>query len=183
MASDLSRSLSLLTAALFRAAFLFLLPAMVLLPRRADAAHVKGRYIQYKYNGVGASSGTSNYTITVTVFFSCVTQGPRVSLYLGIFNASTRALVTSKSINATTALTVSKTSFSPCMSDPPSICYEIYTYIFAVRDSGTSPLGSGVTIDPVTGLISGTAPSTTGEYVVAVPGKAGREHERNRFGL
>jgi hypothetical protein len=29
-------------------------------------------------------------------------------------------------------------------------------------------MGPTVTIDPLTGLISGTAPSTTGDYVVAV---------------
>lgn len=287
MASDLSRSLSLLTAALSRAAFFFLLLAMLGLPREGYAAHVKGGYIQYKYNGVGSSSGTSNYTITVTVFFSCTVAGPRDAVYLGVFNASTHALVASKSISTTTSTTVSKTSFSPCMSDPPSICYEIYTYVYtldladisagyilAVQDayrtdgiinisnsgsdgitidamipgvingtdyhtnsspgfafndtaiicyngnfsylfsatdnvdgdslsygfgsglnvanasgqtssvapgsppysaltyvsgySGTSPLGSGVTIDPATGLITGAAPATTGEYVVAV---------------
>ena len=256
-------------------------------PNEASAMHVKGGYIQYKYNGVGSSTGTSNYTITVTVFFSCTAQGPRDAVYLGVFNASTNVLVASKSISTTTSTTVTKTTFSPCMSDPPSICYEIYTYVYtldlanisagyivAVQDayrttgiiniansssdgitinanipgtingtdyhtnsspsftfndtaiicyngsfsypfsasdnidddslsysfgnglnvtnasgntstnapgnppytsltyntgySGTSPLGSGVTIDPVSGLISGTAPSTTGEYVVAV---------------
>lgn len=34
--------------------------------------------------------------------------------------------------------------------------------------SGLSPLGPGVTIDPITGTISGTAPATPGLYVVAV---------------
>lgn len=34
--------------------------------------------------------------------------------------------------------------------------------------SGTQPMGSGVTINPVTGLISGIAPSTLGEYVISV---------------
>ncbi len=34
--------------------------------------------------------------------------------------------------------------------------------------SGTAPLGSGVTINPVTGVISGIAPAITGVYVVAV---------------
>ena len=48
------------------------------------AAHVKGGYIQYIYNGAGSTSGTSSYTITVTVFFSCTTAGPRGSVYLGI---------------------------------------------------------------------------------------------------
>jgi gliding motility-associated-like protein len=178
MASDLSRSLSLLTAALFRAAFLFLLLMMLGIPRRAYGAHVKGGYIQYKYNGVGSSSGTSNYSITVTVFFSCVTQGPRASVYLGIFNASTHALVASQSINTTTSTTVTKTTFSPCMSDPPSICYEIYTYVYtvdlanisagyilAVQDAyrtdgiiNISNSGSdGITIDAnIPGTISGT---------------------------
>jgi len=34
--------------------------------------------------------------------------------------------------------------------------------------SGSQPMGSGVTIDPRTGIISGIAPSLTGEYVVCV---------------
>jgi gliding motility-associated-like protein len=250
------------------------------------AMHVKGGYIQYIYNGAGATSGTSSYTITVTVFFSCTAAGPRASVYLGIFNASTDALVASQDISTTTSATVTKTTYSPCMSDPPTICYEIYTYVYtvdladisagyvlAIQDayrtdgiinisnsgsdgitinatipgtisgidyhansspsfifkdtaiicydgsftypfsatdpdgdslsyafgdglnvssasantsgsvpasppytsltyltgySGALPLGSGVTINAVTGLISGTAPATTGEYVVAV---------------
>ncbi len=264
-----------------------ILALMFFCPNRASAHHVKGGYIQYKYNGAGSTSGSSNYTVTITVFFSCTAQGPRESVYLGVFNASTDALVASKSISTTTATTVTKQYYSPCMSNPPTICYEIYTYVYsldlpnitagyvlAVQDayrtdgiinitnsssdgitvnasipgtisgtdyhtnsspsfvfndtaiicynghfsypfsatdnidgdslsysfgnglnvtnaggntsgsvpgnppytsltyasgySGTSPLGSNVTIDPVTGLISGNAPSTTGEYVVAV---------------
>ncbi len=34
--------------------------------------------------------------------------------------------------------------------------------------SGTSPLGSSVTINPLTGVISGIAPAQTGEYVISV---------------
>ncbi len=34
--------------------------------------------------------------------------------------------------------------------------------------SGTQPMGAGVTINPVTGIISGFAPSITGEYVLCV---------------
>ena len=248
--------------------------------------HVKGGYIQYKYNGVGSTSGTSNYTITITVFYSCTTNGPKDNVYLGVFNASTNAAVVTQQINTTTDVTLSKTTYNPCMSDPPSICYEVYTYVYSVdlpdiaagyvlavqsalrtdgiinitnsgsdgitltatipgtingvdyhknsspgflfKDtaivcyngpftydfsatdadgdslsysfgnglnvsdagqntsssapasppypsltyvsgySGASPLGSGVTINPVTGTISGTAPATTGEYVIAV---------------
>ena len=39
---------------------------------------------------------------------------------------------------------------------------------YAPGYSGGSPLGSGVTIDSKTGLISGIAPGTTGQYVIAV---------------
>lgn len=34
--------------------------------------------------------------------------------------------------------------------------------------SGTQPMGSGVTINPITGLISGIAPGISGEYVICV---------------
>jgi len=270
--------------AILRQACRALLLIILLFPGQLFAHHVKGGYIQYKYNGAGSSSGTSNYTITVTVFFSCTAAGPRDDVYVGIFNAATDVLAASKSISDATSATFTKTTFSPCMNNPPSICYEVYTYVYtldlpniaagyviAVQDayrtdgiinitnsssdgitinaiipgtlngtdyhtnsspsfafndtaiicyngnfsysfsasdnidgdslsysfgnglnagsntsnaapasppysaltytsgySGTSPLGSNVTIDPVTGLISGTAPSTTGEYVVAV---------------
>ena len=250
------------------------------------AAHVKGGFIKYVYNGAGSGSNTSSYTITITVFYSCTVQGPRGTIYLGIFNASTDATVATQELTTATDNTVTKLYYSPCMSDPPTICYEIYTYVYtvslpnisagyilAVQDayrtdgiinisnsgsdgitingtipgivnsndyyknsspdfafkdtsiicyngafsypfsatdpdgdslsyafgsglnvsnasantsgsapgsppytaltyntgySGTSPLGSGVTINATTGLISGTAPATTGEYVVAV---------------
>lgn len=42
------------------------------------------------------------------------------------------------------------------------------TVSYGAGFSGNSPLGSGVTINPLTGLISGVAPSTPGEYVVTV---------------
>jgi gliding motility-associated-like protein len=132
MASSFRRSLFIYPAALSRAAGFLVVMAVFFCPGELWAAHVKGGYIQYKYNGVGSSGNTSNYTITVTVFFSCTVAGPRTSVYLGVFNASTDALVASKSIPTTTSATVTKTTFSPCMSDPPSICYEIYTYVYAL---------------------------------------------------
>lgn len=48
-------------------------------------------------------------------------------------------------------------------SNPP------YTSIpYQAPFSGVQPMGAGVTIDPRTGIISGIAPSLTGEYVVCV---------------
>src|ERR1700732_4014734 len=93
MASSFRRSLFTLPAALSRAACFLLILATFAPTNQAQAAHVKGGYIQYKYNGAGTAGNTSNYTITVTVFFSCTVAGPRGSVYLGIFNASTNTLV------------------------------------------------------------------------------------------
>ncbi len=244
----------------------------------AFANHVKGGYIRYEYAGAGTAAGTSKYTVTVTVFYGCGVNGPKASVTLNALNASTGASVLSTTISTTTSATVSKSSYNPCMSNPPTICYEVYTYVttitladissgyvltvtdqyrtsgiinisnssstgiaftapipgtissvdyhtntspvfefkdtaivcyngsftyqFSASDpvnndslsysfgnglnsnsssaspfyaslnytgsfSGAAPMGSGVTINPVTGLISGTAPAITGEYVIA----------------
>ncbi len=243
------------------------------------ASHVKGGYIRYEYLGAGSSSGTSQYKVTVTVFYGCGVNGPKASVTLKAQDASSGSSVLSTTISTTTSGTITKSSFNPCMSNPPTICYEVYTYVttitltnntagyvlavtdqyrtagiiniasssstgiaftapipgvinnvdyhtntspeFAFKDtaivcyngiftyqfsssdavdndslsyafgnglnttstgtnpfyasltynagfSGGAPMGSGVIIDPVTGLISGTAPATTGEYVIAV---------------
>lgn len=50
--------------------------------------------------------------------------------------------------------------------NPSSPPYPGLTY--AQPYSGISPLGSGVSINPITGLISGQAPASVGDYVVAV---------------
>ncbi|WP_415161338.1 PKD domain-containing protein [Parafilimonas sp.] len=255
-----------------------MLISFVLLAQYALAHHVKGGYIHYEYVGVGSTSGTSKYKVTVTVFYGCGIEGPRTSVTLIAKNGATGSQVLSTTISTTTSTTATKKSFSSCMVNPPTICYEIYTYVttitltdiesgyvLAVTDqyrtdniiniasssstgiaitatipgnsgndyhenaspvfefedtaivcykeafkyqfsasdpvdndsisyafgnglnntssstspffasltynsgySGASPMGSSVTIDAQTGLISGTAPATTGEYVIAV---------------
>jgi gliding motility-associated-like protein len=244
------------------------------------ARHIKGGWVQYEYVGPGAAANTSTYKITVYVFRDCSQAGPMPSA-LGIYDAVTYANV--QTITGTTSAytlqtNASKTSFDPCLSNPPTICYQIYTYsttvtlnnntngylivaqdafrvtgivnivnsvstgisftatipgvlngtdyhvntspFFSFTDtaiicysskfiyqykatdadgdrltysldngingtqnlstppytalsyttgySGTQPLGPLATIDSLTGLISGTAPATTGEYVIAV---------------
>ena len=54
----------------------------------------------------------------------------------------------------------------PTSPPPPYFPNAIVSYNAGY--SGSSPLGPGVTINPVTGIISGVAPATVGTYVVAV---------------
>jgi len=244
----------------------------------AEARHIKGGWIQYEYSGPGATSGTSIYKITVYLFKNCDLPGPFPSA-LGIYDASTyvNAITVTGSSYSLQAQAL-KIDFGPCISSPPKICYQIYTYsttvtltnntngyLIAVQEAnrvdsirnlvnsastgitltatipgilngndyhvnsspffkftdtavicysgrftyqfnatdadgdslsysfgnglngssqlssppyssityaggyaGTTPLGGNATINPQTGLISGTAPSVIGEYVIAV---------------
>lgn len=63
--------------------------------------------------------------------------------------------------------TAKATSSSSRQPNPPSSPpYTDVTY--ASGYSGSTPLGSGVTIDAATGVISGIAPGTTGDYAITV---------------
>lgn len=55
---------------------------------------------------------------------------------------------------------------SPTLPPPPYYPDAVIPYNSGY--SGTSPMGPGVTINPLTGIISGTAPGSVGTYVIAV---------------
>ena len=58
---------------------------------------------------------------------------------------------------------------SQAAPSPTTAAFPPYTSVpYNATYSGAQPLGSGVTINPVTGVISGTAPSLLGQYVVCV---------------
>jgi gliding motility-associated-like protein len=256
----------------------------------AMAAHLKGGWIQYKYIGPGAAANTSRYEITVRQYMDCGSMGGQLdaAVYLGVFNSRTGAQVDNHTILKSGTDNPNKTTFNPCISNPPQVCYLIDYYtkqidlpnspdgytltvqrccriagivnvagnsnaigvsysntipgiingvdysknnspVFAQKDTaiicfntpftfdfgatdadgdqitysfcngliggsvgsggaqpnppsgppytsvpysaafpGTAPMGSNVTIDPVTGVISGIAPGITGQYVIAV---------------
>lgn len=254
------------------------------------ANHLKGGWIQYEYVGVGTLPNTLKYTITVRQYLDCGSTGGQIdaNIFLGIFDGGTNATIQTLTIPLTGTVVPNKTTYSPCLSATPPVCYRIDSYtatvdlpinaagytlavqrccrilgivnlgapsnsigisyttkipgtingvdyannkspVFAQKDTvivcfnspftfdfsatdadgdqltynfcnglaggnnsaagaqpnppsnppyadvtynapftGSSPLGSLVNIDPVSGLISGTAPSITGDYVIAV---------------
>ncbi len=256
------------------------------------ANHLKGGWIQYQYISSDPVNKTTTYQITVRQYLSCnSTAGQRDQfVYLGIFDNSTNTLYSGQAYTIPLAGSdnPNKTTYSPCISSPPPVCYFIDRYtttvvlpnniagytltvqrccriagivnvsgnssaigvsytntipgvingvdysknsspVFAQKDTaivcysspftfdfsavdpdgdslsysfctglvggdnsaggaqpyppssppyipvsystifaGYSPMGPTVTINPVTGIISGTAPSITGDYVVAV---------------
>jgi gliding motility-associated-like protein len=56
--------------------------------------------------------------------------------------------------------------FDPIVENPPPPPYQTIPYISPY--SGSQPLGASVSIDPQTGILSGTAPAELGTFVVAV---------------
>lgn len=255
------------------------------------ADHLKGGWIFYEYLGPGTAANTSQYRISVNQYLNCNsnTNGQVDQIiYVSIYNNDNNlAAVPMLQLSLQTTDFERKTSFSPCITPHPDICYRVDKYqtiitldnnddgytiavqrccrikgivnvansgevgvtytntipgkvnglpyyndnspVFAQKDtavvcynspftfdfsatdidqdslvysftsgitggssnpggekpnppagppyglvpytnnfSGTSPMGSLVSIDPQTGIISGRAPSQTGDYVVAV---------------
>lgn len=94
------------------------------------ARHIKGGVIQYLYVGAGSAANSSVYTITVTVYRNCDLTGPMPSA-LTIYDAVSHTII--QQINNTTNLYTlqsvpTKSTFDPCLSNPPKICYQVYTY-------------------------------------------------------
>ncbi|MFP5041581.1 PKD domain-containing protein [Parasediminibacterium sp. JCM 36343] len=116
----------------------FLIVLSLLLTSQLYASHLKGGYILYEYQSGDASSST--YKITVTMFFDCNARGPRDTVRVNIFNANSQyAKISSNVLHYVSANTVSKGSFSSCMTKPyPTICYQIYTYTETVSLPNTA---------------------------------------------
>lgn len=99
---------------------------LLLVSLYVQARHIKGGWIQYEH--VSSTGSTSTYKITVYIFKDCTQQGP-MPTQIGIYDAVTYAAttpVTGTSYTLTT--TAQKTSFDPCISSPPTICYQVLTY-------------------------------------------------------
>lgn len=89
--------------------------------------HIKGGWIQYEYKGVGSSSTTSNYQVTVYLYTSCTTTGPTASVILGVFDANSNSSIMTKTILTNSNYSITDNP-SGCISNATPVCYHIYTY-------------------------------------------------------
>ena len=122
------------------------------------AKHEKGGWILYQYLGPGTAANTSMYKLTVTVFYSCDVTGPR-GIVVSAYDAKTNSQAATYSFNSETdEFSVSKTTYSPCLSNPPRICYLVDTYVKTITlpdDSNGYILGvttSGHRIDGIVNI-------------------------------
>lgn len=148
---------------------------LILFSVPALCRHIKGGWVQYEYVSVGAAANTSIYKITVYVFKSCTETGPMPGS-LGVYDAVTYASVLTVS-NTTNGYTLqsspTKTSFDPCLSNPPTICYQIYTYSTTVTlpDNTNGYIIATSDANRVTGIINISNSISTGiSFLGSIPG-------------
>ena len=151
-----------------------------------QAAHLKGGWIQYSYQGPGASPNTSRYQITVRQYLDCnSTAGQRDSrVFLGIFNTRTGALIRTETVVLSGTDNPDKTTFSPCLSNPPRVCYLIDRYEL-ITDLPDNPDGYTLTVQRccrISGIVnvSGNSANIGVSYSNTIPGVInGTDYSRN----
>jgi hypothetical protein len=100
----------------------------------AQAGHIAGGELYYRYKGPGTAPNTDRFEITLRLFRECSASGPNVApmptdVIIGIFtrtSASSYSLQSSFNVNRVKLDQISITpSAYPCIIPSPDICYQI----------------------------------------------------------
>ena len=138
-------------------------------------AHLKGGWIYYEYLGQGSSAGTIKYRITVKQYLSCSSSGGQIdaSVFVGVFNGLNNQLVNTLTIPLSGTEIIQKSSFNPCITSPPVICYRIDRYVTVV-DLPENFAGYTLAVQRccrIAGIINVSNSSTIGvSYTTSIPG-------------
>lgn len=97
----------------------------------AKADHITGGEMYYTYNGI--SNGQNNYTVTLKLFMRCNSgrQFPDPAV-ISVFDKLSFERISDVSIALSNRNTISITNSDPCISDPPTVCYEVAYYTFNI---------------------------------------------------
>ncbi|MBC7722164.1 MAG: gliding motility-associated C-terminal domain-containing protein [Pedobacter sp.] len=161
---------------------------LVFIGNGAYAAHLKGGWIQYEYLGPGSIPNSNKYKIIVRQYLLCTsnTNGQvDNAIYLGIFDGITNVLDTSVSIPLSSGGTdfLNKTTFDPCISNQPSICYRIDRYE-ATIELQANTAGYILAVQRccrIPGIINVTSSGSVGiSYINKIPGSiSGIDYSKN----
>ncbi|MEO7925000.1 MAG: PKD domain-containing protein [Chitinophagaceae bacterium] len=97
----------------------------------ARASHITGGEMYYTY--VGFSNGMHQYNVTLKLFQRCNSgrQFPNPAI-ISIFDKTNNARVTDLIVSMTNSETISITDPDPCITNPPTVCYEVAYYSFNI---------------------------------------------------
>lgn len=101
-----------------------------MLPALAD--HITGGSMSYAY--LGSSGSSHNYAVTLKLFMRCNSgrQFPDPAI-VSIFNKQTGTRVMDLNIPVTQRETLQLIPNDPCITDPPTVCYELAYYTFTIN--------------------------------------------------
>ena len=121
--------------------------AALLIFFNAFASHIVGGEIYYTYLGPGTAPNTSSYMVTMRLFTECGqacggntnVACPPASVTVGIFNnASPFARVQDIRLNRVALPSINLTTYPACITDKPTVCYQVNTYRANVQLSNTA---------------------------------------------
>ena len=111
------------------------------LPVQAKASHITGGEMFYNY--AGFSGGQHHYNVTLKLYQRCNSgrQFPNPAI-VSVFDKTTGLRVFDLNVPISTQETISITNPDPCITNPPTVCYEVAYYDFSVNLPSSPNQGS-----------------------------------------
>ncbi len=105
----------------------------VFLSKTLLAEHITGGEIYYRFDGI-TTNNEYTYTVTLKLFRNCGNVGAQLdaAAAIGIFNRTTNTLVWNRSITKTMTEILQIRTPGPCITNAPTVCYEVGYYEFQV---------------------------------------------------
>lgn len=146
--------------------------------------HLKGGWIYYEYLGAGAAPNTVKYRINVKQYLECHSTAQQIdqTVFLGIFKNSDNLLQSQVTIPLSGTNNLNKTSFNPCISSPPEVCFRVDNYVTVVDLPSNS---SGYTLAVqrccrIAGIVNIVGSNSLGvSYTTTIPGTIGGKNFEN----
>jgi len=142
------------------------------------ALHIKGGWMSYRYLGKDAT-GNLQYTFTVKVFRDCGVQSPGQNdnaINISIFQIGATTAPSTFPAGLTRNYILQKTSFNPCITPVPDVCYVILEYqgTVTVAPNAQGYIASFQRCCRIGGIVNvGGASNNLGNtYSIRLPGNA-----------
>ncbi len=146
--------------------------------------HLKGGWIYYEALGPGAAPNTIKYRITVKQYLDCASTSAQIDqqVYLGIFTNTDNQLFQKLTISNSSTEIIQKSSFNPCISPAPFVCYRIDSYI-TTADLPITTAGYTLAVQRccrIAGIINVVGSSQIGvSYTTLIPGMVNGQSASN----
>ena len=138
----------------------------------ANASHITGGEVYYVFTGI--SNGEYQYSVTLKLLMRCNSGRPfNDPAVISFFNKSTNSRFIDVSVPLTRKETIELKEFNRCISNPPTVCYEVGYYEFSAS-LPPSPDGYIITgqfiyrISGINNLITSNSIGAT--YTSEIPG-------------